>query len=123
MVFKTLSAEKKKFYFEKFESILISRKLFLKNDFSLPKLAQETGIQLHVISHVVNCQTNYNFNDYVNLMRIQYFKEKISDIEWKDLRVKEMVQACGFKSRTTAYRAFIRHIGMSPSDYLKLNRS
>ena len=122
MVFKTLSSKKEKLYFEKFQSIIISRKRFLKNDFSLPKLAQETGIQLYIISHVVNSQTNYHFNDYVNLMRIQYFKEKINDIEWKDLTVKEMTEACGFKSRTTAYRAFIRHIEMSPSDYLKLNR-
>lgn len=55
-------------------------------------------------------------------MRIGYFKEKVNDSGWKDFTVEQMVMACGFNSRATAHRAFIRHVGAAPSEYLKLHR-
>ncbi|TDP00208.1 hypothetical protein EV144_101870 [Flavobacterium sp. 270] len=30
-----------------------------------------------------------------------------------------MILASGFKSRTTGYRAFIKHAGVAPSEYLR----
>lgn len=121
MIFDKRSSESKQFYFAKLERILIAKKLYLKTDFSMPDLANETGIKLYIISYVINSQMNYNFNDYINLMRIQYFKEKINDIQWTGLFIEDMLLASGFKCRTTAYRAFKKHLSMSPSKYFKLN--
>ncbi|UUF12554.1 MULTISPECIES: helix-turn-helix domain-containing protein [Flavobacterium] len=122
MNFKKLTLGQKQVYLTKIESTLVSKKLFLKSDLSLPDLAQETGIQLHTLSHLINSQTSQNFRDYINLMRIGYFKEKINDTRWKDLTVEQMVTACGFNSRAAAHRAFIKHVGATPSEYLKLHR-
>lgn len=83
MNFEKLTSQEKEFYLTKVKSILASKKLFLKTDFSLPELAQETGIQLHMISYLVNSEINVHFNDYINLMRIEYFKEKINCTDWK----------------------------------------
>lgn len=107
----------------KVEITLVSKKLFLKSDLSLPYLAEETGIDLHTLSHLINSETNQNFKNYINLMRIGYFKEKVNDTGWKDFTVEQMVMACGFNSRATAHRAFIRHVGVAPSEYLKLHRA
>jgi AraC-like DNA-binding protein len=115
-----MTQSQKQVYMAKIEITLLSKKLFLKSDLSLSDLAQETGIQLHTLSHLINSQTNQNFKNYINLMRIGYFKEKLNDTGWKDLMVEKMVMACGFNSRTTAHRAFIRHVGKTPSEYLKL---
>lgn len=121
MIFDKQSSKSRKFYFTKLERVLISKRLYLQNDFSMPDLADETGIQLYIISYVVNSELNYHFKDYINLMRIQYFKERVNDAEWKDLMVIDMLLASGFKSRTTGYRAFMKHLNMSPSDYFKLH--
>ncbi|MFB3389812.1 helix-turn-helix domain-containing protein [Flavobacterium sp. LAR06] len=123
MGFEKLTSKEKHFYLAKLENILISGKLFLKNDFALPDLAKETGIQLHTISYLVNSQINLHFKDYINLKRIAYFKEKVNDPEWKDFTAEKMILASGFKSRTTGYRAFIKHVGAAPSEYLKSCRA
>lgn len=122
MNFKKLTQNEKKTYLTKVESTLVAKKLFLKCDFSLPDLAQETGLELHTLSYLINSETNHNFKNYINFMRIGYFKEKLNDFEWKDLTVEKMTMACGFKCRATCHRAFIKHVGVPPSEYLKLYR-
>jgi AraC-like DNA-binding protein len=123
MGYERLTSKEKKVYLAKLDKTLAAKKLFLKNDFSMPDLARETGISLHVISYIINSQFNSRFTDYVNLKRIDYFKEKVNDVQWKDLSVMEMMLASGFKCRTTCYRAFTKHVGLSPSEYLKANRT
>mgnify|MGYP003578566797 CR=1 FL=1 len=117
-----LTSKQKKLYLAKIEKALTSNMLFLKNEFSLPDLAQETGITLHTISYLINVEINHHFTDYINLKRIDYFKTKINDADWKDLKTEELMLFCGFKSRTTGYRAFKKHVGITPSEYLKLYR-
>ncbi|OXA82024.1 AraC-type DNA-binding protein [Flavobacterium aquidurense] len=122
MGYEKLTSKQKKYYLAKIERVLASNKLFLQNDFSLPDLEKETGIKLHTISYIINSQINHHFTDYINLKRIDYFKGKINDADWKGLTLEKMIQACGFKSRTTGYRAFKKHLGIAPSEYLKLYR-
>ena len=120
MGYEKLTSIERKFYLAKIEEVLVCNKLFLQNEFSLPDLARETGITLHTISYLINVEINHHFTEYINLKRIDYFKGKINDAEWKDLTVEKMILASGFKSRTTGYRAFKKHLGISPSEYLKL---
>ncbi|MDY0989371.1 helix-turn-helix domain-containing protein [Flavobacterium sp. CFBP9031] len=123
MGFEKLTPKEKRQGMAKIENILASRKLFLKKDFCMPDLAKETGIQLYVISYLINSERNLNFKDYINLKRINYFKGKINDANWKDFSVEQMAFACGFRSRTTCYRAFKKHFGVSSSEYLTANRA
>lgn len=114
--------EKRQFYIAKLQSTFNSKKLFLNTSLDMPHLAAETKIKLHIISYIVNSEYSLHFKDYINIMRIEYFKERINDYQWKDLTLEEMTEASGFKSRTTCYRAFIKHIGETPAEYLKKNR-
>lgn len=117
-----LTAQQKGFYLEELKSALSSKKLFLNVDFSLPDLAKETGIQLYILSHIINSEFNLNFKDYINLMRIEYFMEKVNDPLWKDFTIEKKTRAAGFRSRATCHRAFLKHIGKTPSAYLNENR-
>jgi AraC-like DNA-binding protein len=119
MAYEKLTLKEKQFYLEKFESILVSKKLFLQKDFSLPELAIESGIPLHVISYLLNSEINLHFKDYINLKRIEFFKEKANDADWNDLALNKMILASGFQSRVTCHRAFLKHVGVTPSKYLK----
>ncbi len=122
MGYEKLTSKEKQFYLEKIESILGSKKLFVKNDFSLPRLAEQTGISLHLISYLVNSEMNLHFTEYINLMRIEYFMAMADDAQWKNRTIHQMAGACGFKSRTTFYRVCVKYMGMGPSAYLGSNR-
>lgn len=119
---KELTPEKKLQYLNQLESIFTSKELFLKKDLVIRDIADETGISVHHISNLINSEFNLHFQDYVNLKRIEYFKDKINDPEWKDLSLEGMAWGSGFKSRTTCFRAFIKHTGKSPSEYFKVIR-
>lgn len=117
-----LTVEKKEDYLLKLDYIFNSKKLFLKKDFVIRDLSDETGISVHHLSNLINSEFGLHFQDYVNLKRIEYFKDKINDPEWKDLSLEGMAWGSGFKSRTTCFRAFIKHTGKSPSEYFKTIR-
>ncbi|OXG09202.1 helix-turn-helix protein [Flavobacterium araucananum] len=119
---KELTLEKRLLYLNKLDSIFESKELFLKKDLVIRDIADESGISVHHISNLINSEFNLHFQDYVNLKRIEYFKEKINDPEWKDLSLEGMAWGSGFKSRTTCFRAFIKHTGKSPSEYFKVIR-
>lgn len=121
-VVKELTPEKKQLYLSKLENIFASKKLFLKKDLVIRDISEETGITVNNISNLINSEFNLHFQDYINLKRIEYFKEKINDIDWKDLSLEGMAWASGFKSRTTCFRAFIKHTGKSPSEYFRVIR-
>lgn len=99
--------------------IVILKGLFLLAGFSLVQLALETGIPRNALSHLISSQAGHNFNEYINLMRIRHFKEKALTSEWDGFTVKMMAKASGFSCRTTSYRAFKRHLGLGPEEYLK----
>ncbi|PBI86485.1 DNA-binding transcriptional activator FeaR [Flavobacterium sp. ACN2] len=117
-----LTLEKREEYLLKLDYELNSKNLFLKKDFVIRDLAEETGISVHHLSNLINSEFGLHFQDYVNLKRIEYFKDKINDPEWKDLSLEGMAWGSGFKSRTTCFRAFIKHTGKSPSEYFKTIR-
>lgn len=119
---KELTTEKKEEYLAKLESAFAAKELFLKKDLVIRDIADETGISVHHLSNLINSEFNLHFQDYINLQRIKYFKEKINDPEWKDLSLEGMAWGSGFKSRTTCFRAFIKHTGKSPSEYFKVIR-
>ncbi|WP_316636100.1 helix-turn-helix domain-containing protein [uncultured Flavobacterium sp.] len=121
-IVKELTTEKKELYLTKLEGIFVSKKLFLKKDLVIRDISDETEISVHHLSNLINSEFNLHFQDYVNLKRIEYFKEKINDPEWKDLSLEGMAWGSGFKSRTTCFRAFIKHTGKSPSEYFKVIR-
>lgn len=119
---KELTTDKKIVYLDKLENIFAIKKLFLRKDLVIRDIADETGISVHHLSNLINSEFNLHFQDYVNLKRIEYFKEKINDPDWKDLSLEGMAWGSGFKSRTTCFRAFIKHTGKSPSEYFKVIR-
>jgi AraC-like DNA-binding protein len=119
---KELTPEKKHVYLTKLEAIFSTKELFLKKDLVIRDISDETGISVHHLSNLINSEFNLHFQDYVNLKRIEYFKDKINDPEWKDLSLEGMAWGSGFKSRTTCFRAFIKHTGKSPSEYFKVIR-
>ncbi|OCB78266.1 AraC family transcriptional regulator [Flavobacterium piscis] len=121
MTFK-IPSKQRQFYLVQIERVLAAKKLFLKQDFSMPELAEETGIPLHIISYTINSELNVRFNDFINLKRIEYFKQNSKGPLWKDLTVKEMAENSGFKCRTTFYRAFIKHLQLTPAQYIESYR-
>lgn len=85
---------------------------------SLTLLSEELHISKYYISHLFGSRLRVRFNDYVNSLRVaaacRYLRQS-------EMSVTEISEAVGFSTLRTFNRAFIRHIGVSPSDYRRNN--
>jgi AraC-like DNA-binding protein len=114
-----LSDSEAKQYTEKLTDYMKSAKPYLNPDLSLPQLATELNISSHYLSQVINEQFNLNFFDFVNEYRVESFKEKIADSEFRKFSLLGIAFECGFNSKSAFNRIFKQTTGITPSQYKK----
>jgi len=111
------SSKKKDEYLLTLESFITETKPFLHKGITVKDLSEQTGIPAHHLSNLISSEFNLHFQDFINLRRIEYLKNNIDDLEWKQLTIEGICWEIGFTSRTTFFRAFIKFTGLSPSEY------
>lgn len=117
--FGELAGGKKRDYLSKLDDVMQSQKPFLKKEITIKELSAQTDIAPTMLYSLIDTEYGLNFNDYINKKRVEYFIEKFQDPDWRHLSLEGMAKNCGFGSRTSCFRSFIRHTGMPPSKYLE----
>lgn len=85
-------------------------------DLSLAILEDELHMSKYYISHLFSMKLKVRFNDYINSLRIN---DACRQLRQTDKTVTEISECVGFNTLRTFNRAFVRQIGMSPSEYRK----
>lgn len=104
-------------YKVKVEQIVHDKQSFLKVNFALDDLEQESKIAKHHLSQFFSTTYGMNFNAYINKLRVEHAKELLEKKDF-DISVSELGDECGFNSRTSFFRAFKKYEGVSPSEYI-----
>lgn len=86
-------------------------------DLSLGILEEELHISKYYISHLFSMKLKIRFNDYINSLRIS---DACRQLRQTDKTITEISECVGFNTLRTFNRAFIRQVGMSPSEYRRL---
>lgn len=94
-------------------------KLYLNSNLSLRELAESINSSEKKLSFLLNQKKDINFNDYLNNFRIDTFKKEVAKSENEKLSIVGIAMNCGFKSKSSFYRAFKNSVGISPSQFLK----
>ena len=72
------------------------------------------------LSKLIN--TRYSsFNVWINEIKINYSIDLIQNSYLDDYSIEALAKECGFKSKTTFYRAFKTKTGETPLSYIKNN--
>ena len=103
----------------KVEQLIQQEQLFRDPKLSLTDLAQRLDTNSRVISKTINQGFEMNFNDYINFHRVEAVKESIRKGSTKNLTLLGIALDCGFNSKTTFNRAFKKHTGTSPKNFLQ----
>ena len=78
----------------------------------------DTAKALHIsngyLSHIFSEKLRMSFTDYINMLRI---KDACELLKSSDASITEISGVCGFSSLRTFNRAFLKHIGITPSKY------
>ncbi|MBQ7347512.1 MAG: AraC family transcriptional regulator [Clostridia bacterium] len=83
---------------------------------SLSLLEEKLHLNKYYISHLFSEKLGLRFNDYVNSLRVS---EACRYLVGSDYSITEISEIVGFNTLRTFNRAFMKQMGMSPSEYRK----
>lgn len=108
--------EKKK---ETLQHFMTTQKLFLRNDLSLPALAETIHWSRSELSAVINQGFDQNFYDFINSLRVEEVIRRLENGDHRQYSLDYIVREAGFNSYTTFYRVFKKFKGTTPTQYIK----
>ncbi|GGE98838.1 hypothetical protein GCM10011518_05310 [Flavobacterium limi] len=105
----------------KLQLLINEEKVYLENDLSLPKLAQNLNASCNETSFLINELYKDNFYNFINKYRIEEAKRLLLSDKYNQLNVLGIAYESGFNSKTTFNTTFKKHTGMSPTEFVKAN--
>ncbi|RZM77043.1 hypothetical protein C3B51_16800 [Pseudoalteromonas rubra] len=100
----------------KIHTAVVTEELYLEPDLTLYKLADYLKVSANYVSQTLNQTLGQSFFDYVNKARIDAAAELLLAGE---KTVLDIAMAVGFNARSSFYKAFKTHTGMTPGEYKK----
>jgi AraC-like DNA-binding protein len=111
----SVSPEIREATLNKLKLIMENDKPFLKSEFSLPDLADRTGVSVHALSQIVNEGLGKNFFEMVAEYRINEAKKILKNAP--HLKVEEVAEQVGYNSKSSFNTMFKKITGITPSAY------
>lgn len=98
----------------KIDESMKNEKLFLHKDINLARLSVELNIPVHHLSYYFSGIKKISFNDYRNMLRVEYAKELILDKKNEVMTLEAIALLCGFSDRNSFTTAFKKIEGTTP---------
>ncbi|WP_298510238.1 helix-turn-helix domain-containing protein [uncultured Kordia sp.] len=94
--------------------------LFVNPDCTLSFLAQELATNTSYLSKTINTHKKQSYTEYLVNLRISYAIKRLkNEKRFRAYSVASIAHECGFKSAKSFSRAFKKHTGIYPSNYIK----
>lgn len=94
-------------------------KLYADPELSLTALARKLSFPAGQLSRIINTGFGTNFNDFVNGYRVDAVKVMLAAGEHKRQTLLGIAFDCGFNSKATFNRAFLKATGLSPKAFIQ----
>lgn len=105
--------------FKEINDLIITKKLYLESDLSLSKLSELIGQSTQKTSSIINQYAKRNYNDFINLYRIEEAKKMLLDNNNQKFTISSIAFDTGFSSLSSFNSAFKKFEGKTPSRYRK----
>ena len=101
------------------EQRIVSQKLFKDKNLTAKSAAKALGIKENELKEYLRLNSRQNFNEFINDLRVNEFKKILETMDSNKFDIYGIANEVGFKSRSTFYRHFNEHTGITPGQYLK----
>lgn len=105
------------------KNIIEKEKLFLNPNLSLRILSDRFKLNESYFSHYFNQNSDQNFSNYINKLRIENVKEILINDSFKNYTLVSIALESGFNSKSAFYSSFKKETGLTPTEYRKQNLS
>lgn len=106
-------------YIDQLQNLMTEEKPYLKNNLTLPVLAEMMNLSTHHLSQLLNQELKMNFVEFINYNRIKEAQKLLNDPEYVNHTILAISFEVGFNSKTSFNRTFKKYTGMTPSEYLQ----
>lgn len=91
---------------------------FLDPEITLNDLAEQLGIPPGQLSRIINQGFSCNFSEFINRYRVAHVQQLLQQGEAQQFTLLAIALNSGFNSKATFNRAFRKHTGKSPGEYV-----
>ena len=110
-------------YIDRLLAYMESEKPYLDSSLTINDLADKLSIPSHYISQVINTRLNQNFYNFVNGYRIEESKRVLAEQSKHKKTVLEVLYEAGFNSKSAFNNVFKKHTGMTPREFIRIQKS
>ncbi len=97
-----------------------NKKIFKHPDLSLEQCAKTFKITKKELIDYFIIKQEGSFKDFINRLRVKEVKMLLERKEFNNYDLVGLAKECGFKSKSTFFRVFKKHAGITPKDYKTL---
>jgi len=97
-----------------------THKPHLNPELSAADLAASLGLTSRELSQVLNVEIGQGFFEFVNAYRIEEATRQLASPDQAEATILEILYRSGFNSKSAFHRAFKTNVGMTPSQYRRL---
>jgi len=99
-------------------TFLSEKEPYTNPDLTLEMLAKEIEMPVNRLSLIINRGLNKNFYDLINEKRVEKSKILLKEMG-TETTIEYVAYESGFNSRASFYRAFKKHTGITPTEFLR----
>ncbi|MGJ8743739.1 helix-turn-helix domain-containing protein [Polaribacter sp.] len=93
---------------------------YLATSFNINALAKQLHTNTSYLSYTINKSKNKSFKQYITDLRIEYLLKKLQeDKNYRKYTIKYLAEEIGYTNASAFTRAFKKHKGVTPSEYIK----
>lgn len=101
----------------KLEAVMKESKPHLKPKLTLADLSEISGINMHLLSRIINEKYNRNFFEFINYFRVEEFKLLVKSNLHNNLTFLAIAYQVGFNSKTAFNTSFKKITNKTPREY------
>lgn len=104
--------------FEKIELVMREKQLYKDVNFNISKLSTVMDINNSYISKSIRAKGYPNFNNYLNMHRIECVKRLLNESDIEKVTLMYIYTEAGFSNQSTFNRVFKQMENITPSEYI-----
>lgn len=115
----SLSKEDQQKYMSLILDYIEYEKPYLNHEVKQSEIADKLNMSVHLFSEVLNICFQKNFNNFINLYRVDTAKQLMKDPKFEHYKIIAIGYQSGFSSKTSFNRVFKNLVGLTPSEFQK----
>ena len=99
------------------KTLMQEKEPFLDSELNLATLAEMLNCKPHMLSQCINQKESTNYNDYINILRVEKAKTLLLNSDENKLSIEGVGWEVGFSNKSAFYASFKKSTGETPKQY------